>query len=844
MTSQTHGSRGFSESHRIFAALVRRAGCRSKRRWRAASAGFALALAAAVAVPAPLPAQTLSTNSGLADVQLSSAYEYQPVSVAPSVTAPVLPLDLSQVSNASSITQRLSMSQSACNALVTNGFVVVSRGQAASMAGVYSDLFWMGIPTFVTSDSMLHLYHVQFDSILRTVETNQFLPQLKTMSQAMLAGALNDYASLTGDLQEAGRRNMAFFCVALKLLGVQVTVPDPVAGIVAGELANIQAQAGFAQSPLFNYQQDYSQFTPRGHYTASEDLQRYFQAMMWYGQMTHLLKGGDVPGDALVSVAEARIQTLAALLMALELDQSPACAATWNQIYAVTAFFVGLADDLTPYQYKLALMQVFGAQVNVLSLTDDATFLALRKALAAMPSPEIYGGTGNCSVPPNATAADLDAVLDQTKGMRLMGQRFIPDSYMMQHLVFPSVGAYTGTGSPFTLVVVPPPIRAFPRGLDVMAVLGSERALGLLDSAGDTDYVDYDLRANDLLGIFDAFGQAEWTRNLYWGWLYTLRPLFDPCGPGYPPFMQTTAWHDKQLNAALASWTELRHDTILYAKQSTTIVISAAPSPPNPSGYVEPVPEVFERLRALTALSRNGLANLNVLDATQTTNLLQLESILARLRAIAVTELQGQPLSDSDNDFIGGFYNSLPEIDGTTDDPQEGDTTLVADVHTDPNSGQVLEEGDGYVKVLVAACALPQEGTFLAAGPSFSYYEFKEPMSGRLTDQAWTNLLAGASAPARPDWTGSFMDPVTLFPDAGVSPANAARLSRSQLGADGFHLRWLGAPAARYRALYSDDLVNWFLLRTPVGTPQGAGELVDTNAAAANHRFYKVKLVP
>ena len=153
--------------------------------------------------------------------------------------------------------------------------------------------------------------------------------------------------------------------------------------------------------------------------------------MMWYGQMAFLLKGGD-PGQALVSVAEARIQTLAAALFTLDLDQlqngGQDIADIWNQVYAVTAFFVGVADDLTPYEDKMALEQVFGAQVSVQALTDDPTFLALRKALAAMPSPQIYGGTGNCSLPPNATAADLDNVLDETKGTRLMGQRFVPDS--------------------------------------------------------------------------------------------------------------------------------------------------------------------------------------------------------------------------------------------------------------------------------------------------------------------------------------------------------------------------------------------------------------------------------
>ena len=72
---------------------------------------------------------------------------------------------------------------------------------------------------------------------------------------------------------------------------------------------------------------------------------------------------------------------------------------------------------------------------------------------------------------------------------------------------------------------------------------------------------------------------ADWAQNLYWNWLYTLLPLLEPKGEGWPVFMQNQAWTDKSLNTALGSWAELRHDTILYAKQSETEK-SIPPVPP------------------------------------------------------------------------------------------------------------------------------------------------------------------------------------------------------------------------------------------------------------------------
>lgn len=413
---------------------------------------------------------------------------------------------------------------------------------------------------------------------------------------------------------------------------------------------------------------------------------------------------------------------------------------------------MGLADDLTPYEYLIAVNKVFGSSFEPSDLADEDDFFALKAELALLHSPQIFGGTGNPFVTPPITPESLDEVLEKTKGMRFMGQRFIPDSYMFQHLVFPEVESYTGGDPiPFTCVyTILGPLRCFPRGLDVMAVLGSKRAKAILVEEGDTDYANYWLRFNELEAEFDAFGISDWNRNLYWGWLYSLRALVDEFGEGYPSFMQTEAWEKKQLNAALASWAELRHDTILYAKQSYTPGPTGGPPPP-PPGYVEPVPEFYGRLLALTRMTRQGLSDLDALSVQATERLVHLEDILSRLIEIANKELMNQELSKQDNLYIKNIGKTLEGavtgVEGTG-----VKTTLVADVHTDGNSSKVLEEGVGHVDLIITACPAPDGSIFLAAGPVLSYYEFKHPMSDRLTDEAWRDLLKSPQKPERPPW--------------------------------------------------------------------------------------------
>jgi hypothetical protein len=61
---------------------------------------------------------------------------------------------------------------------------------------------------------------------------------------------------------------------------------------------------------------------------------------------------------------------------------------------------------------------------------------------------------------------------------------------------------------------------------------------------------------------------------------------------------------------------------------------------------------------------------------------------------------------------------------------------VVADVLTDLNTNQCLEVGVGepaWIGVLVLIDGKP----YIAEGAVFSYYEFKQPISQRLTDEDW-----------------------------------------------------------------------------------------------------------
>ncbi|MBN1355251.1 DUF3160 domain-containing protein [bacterium] len=717
------------------------------------------------------------------DHSFASHHPEDSVPVSGSIPAYPLPLDPELIGNWEFIFKDRARELAPAENLVRNqGFGAVATRRFDEFADAYKNLKEREIPIFVSSDTFLHLVHIQFDETLRNIEETHFYEDLLTMLAAMESNLKQ---------RDVGKMLEPAKTLGLDYLRLMITCLDPeqvqqVSPAVRSELQLIGRHAGFANSPLFSYMEDYSQYVPRGHYTRSEILKRYFTTMMAAGRFTFLVKGGEPHGQFapyLVSEETARIQTLAAMLLADTLRTAAVpdgrrCREVWERIYTVTSFYTGLADDLTPLDY-LSAFSCSGAD-SIPRLADDRdAYLRFKTELARLSPPAIYSGTGNAgtidwkTVSGLAAPEILDKALQKTAGFRLMGQRFIPDSYFMGRLVFPSVGGPPLSGNPFTAEMTGQGLRkVWPRGLEVMALLGSDRADKWLTELEDTGYPGYGDVRKELEREIGELNPADWHRNAYWSWLALFRILLEPCPAGYQTFQLQKSWNDKSINSCLASWSQLRHDTILYAKQSYTMLAkSAIMKPPEKvSGYIEPAPEFYQALLNLTRMTRSALDAFELLSNEGRDWFKEMESMLETIRSITVKELQNQPLSEPDWEWIRTIGSRIgtvldrqielsPQPEGARMPSQEIEkrTTLIADVHTDSNTKQVLEEGTGFLDMAVVCVRFPDGSLQLTVGPVLSHYEFKHPMSDRLTDEAWRQILKEGNAPDRGKWVGTYL---------------------------------------------------------------------------------------
>lgn len=677
---------------------------------------------------------------------------YEPLKVEASVPAYLVRPDLSNIANANQFGAFTSRQK---ELLASNAFFV-SQADEQQLYFVYEDNDYKVIPNFVASDAVLQLYHIFYDYSLREMEAERLIPLAEKLTSHMLAQSLSTYKHLpSGPVRDAALNNVAYFGVAARAFDMDADLPPEAAAMVAEEWKRILAHEGRLESAIFPFCEDYSQYVPRGHYTRNEKMQQYFRAMMWYGRIPFPLVWPEAPPQ--VDYEQIRQSLLITrVLYETQLAGKPAIA-TWERIYEPTSFYVETSDDLTPEEWRGAALEVWGHLPTPDELTDTRKLDAFHDLAMAIRAPRIAtfpeGQPGLIGMPTGPQ-------------FRFMGQRVVPDSYMLQQLVW----SYVGTEEKQ---------RVWPKGLDVMSALGSERAYQTLDMVyKETRYDKYASQMAKLRAEFVAKTGDDWRRNLYWGWVWVFKGIIEPAGPGYPSFMRSDAWLDKELNTALASWAEMRHDTILYVKQSYTSECGDGEpheQPPVPKGYVEPVAEVYHRLLWLTQATRGGLRQRDLLTPALDEAFARMEDLLVFLERVSMKELRNETLTAAEYDqirLLGAELENLTNLvtqaiggrQGELVSDADEDMAIIADVHTGPLSEECLEEAVGHANHIFVVVPIAGD-LYLTRGASFAYYEFIHPARDRLTDEKWQEMLGSGEVEAPPVWTKSFLsDPKAEIP--------------------------------------------------------------------------------
>ena len=178
----------------------------------------------------------------------------------------------------------LSLNSNELDTLSKNGLVISKRLEFPSFAYGYKSIYLEDLPVYVSADSILEAVHRTFDSLLKQTEEVVLVGELTQM----LSGMHSRLVSSSLDVDTAKDADLYLTLAESLLKGALV---KPTAGASESQVSALYALAtagsGHQTVELFGVSrdEDFSQFTPRGHYTDSAALGRYFRAMMWLGQV-------------------------------------------------------------------------------------------------------------------------------------------------------------------------------------------------------------------------------------------------------------------------------------------------------------------------------------------------------------------------------------------------------------------------------------------------------------------------------------------------------------------------------------------------------------------------------
>ena len=646
--------------------------------------------------------------------------------------------------NLTNPTQLKEFDQALSQQLGEEGFAIVPA-RHAQLFQVYEENDYREFPNFVTTDLYLQLYHLYIDCTLRELEMYQFFHTIVSYNDDMVEAMKKLYQKTESGtaLERATAHNLRFFTIADVLFRGMKSYDANTDQLIAEEVDKaIKATDDFSNfmADYKNVMFGYSLFRPRGHYTRNYVLEEYFRGMMWLQSVPFGMDNDD--------------EVNAAVIIAYTMMNNPEIQQKYDKINKIITYMMGQPDNLSIIQVIDELKKINRPMEDLLN--DKQAMSKLKKDLEEI---------GN-----KATRIRPKYERTSHNKINVMPQRYQPDAEVLQEMV-----DYDNK----------PTLRATPKGLDFMAAMGVSAAEQILKEE-QTPWKDYD---KHLKAMKKRMGEINWDETICTQWMNTLKVLnvwgSDKSNQKQLPyFMLNPEWSKKDLNAALASWAELKHDAILYAKQPMGAECGGG-GPPEPivKGYVEPNVGFWKKAIELLdntekLLKEQDMLTEKIKDATQ-----RIREEAQFLLNISEKELAGKELSEEEYgqiECIGATFENI-SLDLVREkdqylmgwsDVQGADkkVALVADVYTanadnNPDKSILFEavgEADEIYVVVEIGGYL-----YLTRGSVLSYREFIQSIDQpRLTDEEWQEQLEKNARKGVPEWMKRIIVPLNKLPEA------------------------------------------------------------------------------
>jgi hypothetical protein len=581
---------------------------------------------------------------------------------------------------------------------------------------LYDQNCYQHMPSFVTTDLFLQLFHTYFSYTLKSLEKEQLVGLITKLSETLCyESSKHINTAKNANIKRMAEFNTCYFAVAYTLISnKRLTLPASIADDYKVEIEKVlkgeDGYSTFFRSPLA-----YSLFIPRAHYTRTDEQKRYFRAMMWLQIAPFCLSDRQLLENACFN---------GFMLWNGKTPQKERLRDVYRSVYDPIAFLVGESDNLSVFDI-CDIIDRYGLN-TIDKVTSRENIDLIGRELAALEKQKD-------KIQPKIKETCFPKI-------NFMPQRYLVDNDILQQFVDTTRNA----------------AKALPKGLDVFSVMGVESATDLLYNfyGENKKWKEYDNVFREQRQKFLGFN--DWNKTLYNKWLQSLIAL-NKSDKTYPGFMQTRGWQLKSLNTSLASWAQLKHDVALYGEQPMAAESGDGGDelpPPVTVGYIEPNIAFWNTCHDLMEQCDEFLTKYHLKNQELTIKTASVKSLLDFFISISLKELSRQPLTKEEYqriEYIGGEFDYLslsmlnPYVSyNYWEDVTGPDKTiaLVSDIYTRnirmcPQNA-ILHEATGFGNTIYVLVEI-NGYLYLTRGATYTYYEF--PYDERLTDESWLDLL-------------------------------------------------------------------------------------------------------
>ena len=478
--------------------------------------------------------------------------------------------------------------------------------------------------------------------------------------------------------------------------------------------------------------QNYTMYQPRSHYTDSNWLKTYFMAAKWL--MREKFYYWD---ENLVK---------AALVMASQLDNSELV--KMGQFSDMIENLVWTDDDLT-----LNWLMDWAKKNNL--TTPEKVLTSLTKEniedLSDLVHQRIASSQYLVSYTWEVSESEWKTMTDW---FVFFGEKFTLDGYLFDlNTAWSTQDEFLNKPNIQTALMVPDILEWNSLANELVKLrLKTKNEAWLVTDRQLADYDD--VKAKSIEKVTEALKDSKVVNNIYHRWLNALGRLVSKVDENAPYFKQSRAYALKNIVTYLWSYTELKHDTLLYVKQPMMAelgwggmwdceIVVEAPALPVPKWYIEADIDLIDELLKLTNETKKYY------DDTAYQNLYnQFETILERLKTMVQKEMKNEKISDEDFEWMRHLdwvlFSIVEPIKADYSDPtnKENRGSLIADIFTSEKNN-VLYEAIGR-PALMYLMVNDTNGARVVVWPVFTHYEFytneapiNTPSSTRFTDEDW-----------------------------------------------------------------------------------------------------------